>query len=162
MPRLKTFIYKPMKTLRIFTLLFAMLLVAFTSQAQGKRGGRGEKIDAARTAFLTDKMQLTTEQAQKFWPVYNEYDAKRSELRKKSRPFKGQKLETLTDAQLKEQMNTMFDTRQKELNLDKEYADKFQKVISVRQLAALYKGEREFMKVLLQKLQDPKAGPAED
>lgn len=153
-----------MKTLRIYTILFALLSLAFTSQAQGKRGHgeRGEKIDAARTAFLTDKMNLTPEQAQKFWPLYNEYDAKRKELRKKGRPFKGQNLENLSDAQLKEQMNLMFDTRQKELNLDKEYADKFQKVISIRQLAAMYKGEREFMKALLQKLNDSKGGPAED
>jgi hypothetical protein len=149
-----------MKTLRIYTLLFALLLLAFSGQAQGKRNGKhGEKIDAARAAYLTDKMNLTQEQAQKFWPLYNEYDAKRQELRHKGKPFKGKDLETLTDAQLKEQLNLMFATRQKELNLDKDYADKFQKVISVRQLAAMYKGEREFMKVLLKKLNDHPAGP---
>ncbi len=147
-----------MKPIRIYSLLFALLFIAFAANAQGRRGGgeRGEKIDAARTAFLTDKMNLSTEQAQKFWPIYNEYEAKRKELRQKSKPFKGKNLETLSDAQIKEQLNTMFDARQKELVLDKEYADKFQKVISVRQLAAMYKGEREFMKVLLQKLNDGK------
>jgi hypothetical protein len=147
-----------MKTLRIYTLLFALLGLAFSAQAQGRHGGkRSEKIDAARTAFLTDKMNLNAEQSQKFWPLYNEYDAKRNELRRASRPFKGQDLEKLSDAQLKEQINQMFETRQKEINLDKEYAEKFQKVITVRQLAALYKGEREFMKVLLQKLNEDKA-----
>ncbi|MBK0403932.1 hypothetical protein I5M27_13130 [Adhaeribacter sp. BT258] len=147
-----------MKTIRTFTLFFAMLCIAFSAQAQGKHGGkRNEKIDAARTAYLTDKMNLNAEQSQKFWPLYNEYDAKRNELRRVSRPFKGQDLDKFTDAQLKEQMNLMFDTRQKEISLDKEYADKFQKIISIRQLAALYKGEREFMKVLLQKLNDEKA-----
>ncbi|KAA9332714.1 condensation domain-containing protein [Adhaeribacter soli] len=152
-----------MKTLRIYTLFFALISLAFSAQAQGRRGGqRGEKIDAARTAFLTDKMKLTPEQAQKFWPLYNEFDAKRKELRQKGRPFKGQNLETLSDAQIKDQMTLMFDNRQKELNLDKEYADKFQKVISVRQLAAMYKGEREFTKALLQKLNESKVGPAED
>ena len=152
-----------MKTLRIYTFLFALVLIAFSGQAQSNRGGeRGEKIEAARTAFLTDKMKLTTEQAQKFWPLYNEYDAKRKELRRQSRPFKGQNLEALSDAQIKDQMNLMFDSRQKELNLDKEYADKFQKVISVRQLAAMYKGEREFTKALLQKLNEGKSKPAED
>ena len=147
-----------MKYLRTHLLLFAFFLIAVSSQAQGHREERMEKIDAARTAYLTDKMNLTTEQSQKFWPIYNEYDAKRKELRKKGRPFRGESMETLTDAQVKEQINTMFDTRQKELNLQKEYADKFQKVISVRQLAAMYKGEREFMKVLLHKLND-RPGP---
>jgi hypothetical protein len=146
-----------MKFFRIYNILFALLFIAFSGNAQGKRGGeRGEKIDAARTAFLTDKMNLSAEQAQKFWPVYNEYEVKRKELHHKSRPFKGKNLETLTDAQIKEQLNTMFDARQKELTLDKDYAEKFQKIITVRQLAAMYKGEREFMKVLLQKLNDGK------
>ena len=153
-----------MKNLRIYTLLFALVLLAFSGYAQGKRGSdrggeRGEKIDAARAAFLTDKMNLTQEQSQKFWPLYNEYDAKRKELRHKGKPFKGKDLETMSDAQIKDQMNVMFETRQKELNLDKDYADKFQKVISVRQLAAMYKGEREFMKVLLKKLNDRPGGP---
>ncbi|MFC5271607.1 hypothetical protein [Adhaeribacter terreus] len=145
-----------MKTLRTYTLLFALICIAFSAHAQNSHGKRTEKIEAARTAFLTDKMNLSQEQSQNFWPIYNEYEAKRKELRHKSRPFKGKNLETLNDAQIKEQMNLMFDTRQKELNLDKEYAEKFQRVISVRQLAAMYKGEREFMKVLLQKLNDDK------
>jgi hypothetical protein len=152
-----------MKTLRIYTLLFALVLLAFSGQAQGRRGGeRGEKIDAARTAFLTDKMKLTPDQAQKFWPLYNEYDAKRKEIRQKGRLFKGQNLETMSDAQIIDKMNLMFDSRQKELNLDKDYADKFQKVISVRQLAAMYKGEREFTKALLQKLNESKGRSGEE
>jgi len=146
-----------MRTIRIYLLVFALFSVAFSAQAQGQKyGKRHEKIDAARTAYLTDKMNLNQEQSQKFWPLYNEYDAKRKALRQQSRPFKGENLATQSEAQLKEQMNQMFDTRQQELNLDKEYAEKFQKVISVRQLAAMYKGEREFMKVLLQKLNEDK------
>src|SRR6186713_708332 len=138
-----------MQTLRTYILIFALFAIAFSAQAQGKHGGkRNEKIDAARTAFLTDKMNLSQEQSQKFWPIYNEYEAKRKDLRHKAHPFKGQNIETLSDAQLKDQLNQMFEARQVELNLDKEYAEKFQKVISVRQLAAMYKGEREFMKVL--------------
>ena len=146
-----------MQTLRTYILLFALFIIAFSAQAQDKHGGkRNEKIDAARTAYLTDKMNLSQEQSQKFWPLYNEYDARRKELRKKSHPFKGQNLETLSDAQIKEQLNQMFDVRNQELALDKEYADKFMKVISARQVAAMYKGEREFMKVLLQKLNEEK------
>src|SRR5688572_21292977 len=146
-----------MQTLRTYFLLFALFAIAFSAQAQGKHGGkRHDKIDAARTAYLTDKMNLSQEQSQKFWPIYNEYEAKRKELRHKAHPFKKQNIDALTDAQLKEQLNQMFDARLLEINLDKEYAEKFQKVISVRQLAAMYKGEKEFMKVLLQKLNEEK------
>ena len=141
-----------MKTLQLYTILLALFFIAFQGQAQGKRNG--EKIDAARTAYLTDKMNLNAEQAQRFWPLYNEYDAKRRDLRRQGRPFKGKEISSLTDAQLKDQLDKMWEIRQKELELDKTYAEKFQKVISVRQLAALYQGEREFTRVLLKKLHD--------
>lgn len=146
-----------MKNLKLYTLLLAFFALVFQANAQGNPGGRKErheKIDAAKTAFLTDKMNLTTEQSQKFWPIYNEYDAKRQQIRKKSKVLKDQNLDNLTDAQLRDALSNMLEGRQQELNLEKEYVEKFQKVISVRQVATMYKAEKEFMKVLLNKLND--------
>jgi len=146
-----------MKNLKIFTIVFALFALAFQANAQGNKGGRKarhEKIDAAKTAYLTDRMNLSTEQSQKFWPLYNEYDAKRQQIRKKSRALKEENLEAMSDADLKAGINDMMEGRQQELNLEKEYLEKFQKVISVRQVATMYKAEKEFMKVLLKKLND--------
>lgn len=149
------FTYK-MKNLKLYALLLAFFALAWQAEAQHQpnRKERHEKIDAAKTAFMTDKMNLNTEQSQKFWPLYNEYDAKRQQIRRKSRTLKEDNLEALSDAELKESINTMLEGRQQELNLEKEYLEKFQKVISVRQVAAMYKAEKEFMKVLLKKLND--------
>lgn len=141
-----------MKKIRLYLMFVILSAAGFSAQAQGRHHDRIDKIESARTAYLTQKMNLTADQAQKFWPLYNEFDAKRRDVKKQSRVFKGGNLENLTDAQLKEGINTMFSIRQKELDLEKDYAEKFQKVISIRQLATMYKGEREFTKVLLQKL----------
>ncbi len=35
---------------------------------------RAEKIQSLKIAFITQKLQLTPDEAQKFWPVYNQYD----------------------------------------------------------------------------------------
>ena len=32
-----------------------------------------QRIEAIKVAFITKKLDLTTEEAQKFWPVYNNY-----------------------------------------------------------------------------------------
>ena len=148
-----------MKNLKLYTLILALVALAFQANAQGNkenRRARHEKIDAARTAFMTDKINLSTEQSQKFWPLYNEYDAKRQQLRKKSRTLKEKNLEAMSDAELKEGINNMMEGRQQELNLEKEYLEKFQRVISLRQVATMYKAEKEFMKVLIKKLNDDK------
>jgi hypothetical protein len=48
----------------------------------------------------------------------------------------------------------MITLRQKEVDLEKEYMNRFLKTISPRQLSELYKTEQEFTKLLLERLED--------
>ncbi len=146
------------------SILTAMLLLTLTA-ARAQPGGAGgpgkerrhEKIEAARVAFLTNRLNLTTAQAQQFWPIYNEFDAKRRAVRKRIGGRK-QDLATLADNQLQGAVDDLFAARQEELNLDKEYAGRFQKVISLRQTLLLFRAEREFAKFLLRKLEERRGG----
>ncbi|MBJ6116619.1 hypothetical protein JAO76_00325 [Pontibacter sp. BT310] len=118
---------------------------------------RRERVEAAKVAFLTDKMELTSEQAQKFWPLYNEYETKRRELLKAYRSGYRQDVEELTEQEAKARIDGMFTTRERELALEQEYAAKYIRVISNKQLIKLYRGERDFTKLLLQRLDDSRA-----
>ncbi|MCC2546544.1 hypothetical protein LJY25_08825 [Hymenobacter sp. BT175] len=146
----------------LFRNLLALLLllsVAGFAQAQpggGKRQQRLGRIENAKIAYLTDKLSLTQDQAQRFWPVYNEFSDKRRDLNRRQRLLRTENPESLTDQQLRDNLNQMLANRQTELNLEKEYLEKFQKVISLRQVAQLFIAEREFTKVLLQRLNDPR------
>jgi hypothetical protein len=113
---------------------------------------RMQKIQNAKIAFITEKLNLTSDQAQRFWPVYNQYDAERLALKEKSHTLRTSNFDAMSEAELRTALNNRFSWRQEELDLDKFYMDKFLKVISVRQLATLYRSEREFMRVLLKKL----------
>ncbi|MHA6249894.1 hypothetical protein ACXYMU_18305 [Pontibacter sp. CAU 1760] len=139
-----------------FILLLMCCLFAFgstTAMAQRHdKSDRHEKMEAAKVAFLTDKMGLTPEQSQKFWPLYNEHEAKRRELVKGYRIDFKQDIDQLTDAQVEARVAKIFDLKEKELALDKAYAERYQKVITIKQLVKLYRGEREFMKMLIRKL----------
>ena len=132
-----------------------MLGTIWPLQAQ-PQGDKHERIQAARVTFLTEKMQLTPEQAQKFWPVYNEFHKKRRDLKRKARVFKGQDLDKLTDAQLREGIKEMMDGKTKEAELEKSYSEKFLTVISPKQLATMYRAEKEFMKMLIKRLDENK------
>ncbi len=147
----------------LFRNLLALLLllsVAGTAQAQpgGKRQERLGRLENAKIAYLTDKLSLTQEQAQRFWPVYNEFSDKRRDLNRRQRLLRTENPESLTDQQLRDNLTQMLAIRQSELNLEKEYLEKFQKVISLRQVAQLFIAEREFTKVLLQRLNDRRGG----
>ena len=53
----------------IFTLLF-LICTLFVFAQDGERGGR---IESLKIAFLTKKLNLSPEEAQRFWPIYNNY-----------------------------------------------------------------------------------------
>jgi hypothetical protein len=145
-----------------FIFLVFLIFTTVLAQAQTKHGPgehtdqqrmeRMEKIKNAKIAYLTDKLQLSTEQAQKFWPLYNTYEAERRQARVKPRLMKEANMEAMSETQLRDAITEMHAVRQNELNVEKQYVDKFLKVISVKQLAILYRSEREFTRVLLKKL----------
>ncbi|WP_181308445.1 Spy/CpxP family protein refolding chaperone [Rufibacter sp. XAAS-G3-1] len=143
--------------------LFLLLLAGSASFAQGQkketpeeRKARIEKIETAKIAYITDKVNLTGDQAQRFWPVYQEHDRRRNELRQKSRHFREEKLSNLSDEQIQAGLENRLNIRQRELNMDKEFMDKYLRIISPRQLANFYRAEREFTKLLLERLQTAK------
>ncbi|MFC6998154.1 Spy/CpxP family protein refolding chaperone [Rufibacter roseus] len=118
-----------------------------------EKKARLEKIENAKIAFITEKLSLTPEQAQRFWPIYNEYNTKRYELKRKLRSLREENLNNQSNEQVKASLETRLSYRQRELDLDNEYMDRYLRVISPKQLALLYRSEREFTKLLLERLQ---------
>ena len=57
-------------------LFITALLISGLSIAQGNN----DKIDAYRVAFLTQELQLSSDEAQKFWPIYNDIKDDRDKL----------------------------------------------------------------------------------
>ncbi|SIR14950.1 hypothetical protein [Pontibacter lucknowensis] len=142
-----------MKRLPFILLLFCAF--TFGSTAAMAQSGRPQdkNVEAAKVAFLTDKMELTAEQSQKFWPLYNEYETKRRELVRSYRSGYREDVDQLSDQEAKARLDGMFSTRERELELEKEYVARYQRVISSNQIIKLYRSEREFTKLLLKKLE---------
>jgi hypothetical protein len=115
-----------------FILLLTMFLgmAAITvAQDEGddakKEGGR---IEAMKIAYLTNKLNLSTEEAQKFWPIYNKY---MEEIRK-----------TRMDARLNKEKE--IDMEEKLLNIRKKYNGEFGKALSGEKVNSFFRVEKEF------------------
>ena len=71
---------------RLTFLVFALVLtMGLFAQDQAKnqdeiRKQRWEDMKAKRAAFYTEKISLTSDEAQKFWPVFNELQDKKWKL----------------------------------------------------------------------------------
>ncbi|TGE18926.1 periplasmic heavy metal sensor [Hymenobacter elongatus] len=141
--------------------LVVLLLVAVHSvgHAQGgRRQGRLSQLENAKIAYLTDKIVLTQDQAQRFWPVYNEFSDKRRDLARRMRQLRTESPDALSDQQIKENLTQALTLRQNEVHLEKEYFDKFQKVLTIRQVGKLFIAEREFTKEVLKRVADRRGG----
>ena len=112
-------------------------------------------------------MALTTEEAEKFWPVYNELETKVKELRKASRKIQKEVeegYEALSNEDAKKKMTTLFENDEKEVALKKEYAEKISKIIGDKRSLKLLSLEHEFKRELLDRLkeQGPPPPPREN
>ena len=143
------------------TLLFLITgasIPGFSQDRHHPSKERIQNIQNAKIAFLTEKLDLTPEQSQRFWPIYNQLETEKEAYRQKWRSLRNENLDAMNDVEIRNALNTRLSWRQGELDLDKQYMDKFLRVISVRQLAILYRSEREFTRVLLKKLDAERSG----
>ena len=149
-----------MKTKIILSTLAAIfaLNVGYAQSAMSKKQSRLERIEVQKTAYISDKVGLTPEEAQLFWPLYNEFEAKTKALRKgnpnEDMPGMQRKADiaSMSDKELKQLFEDRFNTEQKLLDLKREYHNKFVKVLGNQKTAKLYDTERLFKKELLKQL----------
>lgn len=137
-------------------LMFLMVLpVALSAQqaslVKAREKEKKDRVESERIAFITKELDLTTDEAQKFWPVYNQYNKEKNELRTQRRESI-HVTETMTDAEAQQAVENMLSFRQKELDLQKNYLSKFQAVLPGKKVAKLYSAEEKFKRMLLDRL----------
>jgi hypothetical protein len=127
---------------KIILILVMALGVSAVSLAQDDNDagqkGNGSRIEALKIAYLTKKLNLSTEEAQKFWPIYNQY---MGEIRK-----------TRIDA--RQNQEGEIPTEEKLLNIRKKYNGEFNKALSSEKVNTFFKAEKEFGTVLQKELME--------
>jgi hypothetical protein len=115
---------------------------------------RRDKIEALRVSFISQKVNFTTQEAQAFWPLYNEYQDKIILARKLFRQQynKNTDYNFATDKEAETYLNAEFTLKQKEFEYYKDYLEKFKKIIPVKKIALLLKAEEEFKKELIKNI----------
>ncbi len=134
----------------IIALLILLPGLAF---AQGPRMDDG-KFEASKVAFLTTKLDLSANEAKIFWPIYNDYVREQSALRKerfqKMISFrKIKEIDDLSDSEIQALITNDFDFRQRDLNIEKKYYNKFKTNLSIKIVGKFYRAQEAFKKEIL-------------
>lgn len=138
-------------------LLLCSTSVALAQKAHEEHSKeRHEQIEAARVAHISSRLNLAPEQAQKFWPIYNEYAKKREAMRHQHRNVMQEVREgELTNEEARLAISEHLRLEKEEAALEEEYYGKrLQQVLEPRQVALLMKAEVEFKKMLLKRLKE--------
>jgi hypothetical protein len=123
---------------------------------QEQRPGK-ERIEAMKIGFITKRLNLSSEEAQRFWPVYNRFVDEQEKLRKNTKTNLIEELadpSALSDAEAEKTLQEMLQFKSNEAELIRKYTNEFKKVIPVQKVVLLFKAELEFKRELLKQLKE--------
>lgn len=137
---------------KLLNLIVLSLLFTITIQAQGEKG---DKIKALKTAFITQELNLSSADAEKFWPVYNSFQERLYALKVREREEVKNKMKnnlaTMNDAEAKDILDKMIYFKNEETKLEKELITKLQEQLKPIQIVKLSKAEHDFKMQMLKK-----------
>lgn len=134
-----------LKRLLLFT-VFTLLLsgMAFGQYDKRDRGERNEKLKAKKIAYIIESLDLTADESEKFWPIYNEY---KKEMKAISSDVKASK--DMTEDEAKAYLTQQLEKQRNEIDLREKYHARFLEVISAKKLVKLSFVERKFKREML-------------
>lgn len=150
-----------MNVKRILFFVFLATTIGLHGQIKMKKQTR-EKIRTLKIAYITDQLNLSESEAEKFWPIYNKFDSKLMKLRVEER-YKLKKsireaggLETLSEKEADKITQRMLEIEKQLYDTQKAYFSSLRKVISSKKIIRLQMAEREFNRNMIRKLRKPR------
>lgn len=146
------------KALLIRLICLALTITGLNSTSLFAQMGRNmERIKAERVAFFTEQLKLSPAEAEKFWPLYNDYTARRAKLVDEERmliKFVNSNYENMEEEEIEENLSKYIDLKTQSDKLFISYNDKFLKALPASKVLKLYITETRFKQYLLQKIGD--------
>lgn len=130
-----------------FVVMAVLLFSSFKASAQHQRGWQ-DKMRAERVAYLTEAMDLTSDEAEKFWPVYNEMETvRRASFGRIMKSLKALN-EAIEAGKPSSEISLLLDNYLKAMSASKDveskFVPKFTKILPVEKVAKLFIGEENF------------------
>jgi hypothetical protein len=141
-------------------LLTAVFLFAQPQKQQdNRRQKEWERLQSEKIAFITAELDLTPEEAQVFWPVYNqcwkEVHAANKSMREAFSEFRGKKGDELSDKELEKKLDAYVQSYKASNQVLTDWYPKFKQVLPIRKVAKLYQAEEAFQQRMINNLRKP-------
>jgi hypothetical protein len=138
--------------MRTYKILIILLL--FCNFSKGFAQSEKDKLEVLRVNFISKEIELTANESEKFWPVYNEYNDKVKAVKRNLRQSYKRKKEPLSEADAEELHVLEIQSRQAELDLYKQYSEKIKNIIGIKKLVKLRLAEEEFKRQIINTIKE--------
>lgn len=152
-----------MKTAVRFIISIFLIISAVSASAQNPQSNTVQqqwmnRLQSEKIAFLTNEMSLTPQEAQAFWPIYNQAQKEQAEVTEAS--FKAfAALDAAVRAGKSEKeisdLLTKYTEAMERQNCSAKYVKEYLKVLSSEKVAKLYIGEEKFRQSKIHGLRQP-------
>ena len=152
---------KQSKILILFILFFSMVTFAQPgSKVKERMHQKKEQLKSMKIAFITTELNLTPDEAVKFWPVFNAFEDKQRELKQEKIKNYMDRINSdkLTEKDANTLLSQMESSEDELFQLRKKFVSSLKGVLPAVKILKLKKAEEEFSKKLLQQYRDKKMG----
>ncbi|MFN4299990.1 MAG: hypothetical protein ACK4EX_09735 [Thermaurantimonas sp.] len=117
------------------------------------------RIENMRIAIITSRLDLTPEESEKFWPLYNEYRKKIDKLHQDrieliDGKIQSDSINAISDNEAERVLNSIFKINDEYARLQNEYYKRFQKLLGSRRALELYRSEVQFRRAIVKELRE--------
>ena len=110
-----------------------------------------EKIEALRVAFITQRLELSPAESEKFWPIYNEFKSKLDEI---DRPRHRQIKADFSDKEAEDLLEKGLQAEEQKVKLKRDYYGRLKKVVPAKKILELHRAERDFKHELIGRIRE--------
>lgn len=133
--------------------LLPILLLLLSLNVVAQKNNR-ERIKALKVSFITERLDFSEKEAQQFWPVYNDYEQKMSQIRhheiKSIRKAIKENIETMSDDQAKEFIDRLNKAENDSHKLRMAFSNKLSSIISPKKIIQLKLAEDDFKRKMFE------------
>lgn len=141
--------------------ILVFILLAMSFQLWAQDGQVRDRVKTLKVAFITERLSLTSKEAQSFWPVYNEHEEQLESIRRRERmELRGRAamVHELSDAEASDLLSAYLSLQQDKQKVQREMVANLREVISAKKIILLFKAEEDFNKRLLQQFRKKRGG----
>jgi len=146
-------------------LIWASFFISFSDVVQGQNSGKKDVLENEKVAFFTKELSLTTAEAERFWPVYNDFSNRKDKInrdRKVLYQYIAENKEYMTDPEVQESLTKFISYQTQETALIESFNKKFLEILPPKKVMMIYVSENQFKIFILKQIRDNKQIPTRD